>query len=162
MRRSKEYRVVYAILDTLAVVRHLLVGWRQVPKILLASLIIQILNVAVIFFLINGMGAEVSMWQCLLIVPTVMLISLLPFSIAGWGLRESAMATGFSLIHAPAAASACRLGHVRSAHSAAVAAWRPVVVVITNGFSVETHSSRLCQFGSRVAQPHNFVTRDEC
>jgi hypothetical protein len=34
-----------------------------------------------------------------------MLISLLPFSVAGWGLRESAMATGFSLVHAPAAAA---------------------------------------------------------
>jgi glycosyltransferase 2 family protein len=103
--KVKQYRVVYAILDTLAVIRHLLDGWRQIPKILLTSLIIQIFNVAVIFFLIDGMGAEVSIWQCLMIVPTVMLISLLPFSIAGWGLRESAMATGFSLIHAPAAAA---------------------------------------------------------
>jgi uncharacterized protein (TIRG00374 family) len=103
--KIKEYRVVYGILDTLAVVRHLFTGWRHVPKILLTSMIIQIFNVTVIFFLINGMGAEVSIWQCLLIVPTVMLISLLPFSIAGWGLRESAMATGFSLIHAPAAAA---------------------------------------------------------
>jgi uncharacterized membrane protein YbhN (UPF0104 family) len=103
--KIKEYRVIYAILDTLSVVRHLFTGWRHIPKILLTSLIIQFINVAVIFSLINGMGAEVSMWQCLMIVPTVMLISLLPFSIAGWGLRESAMATGFSLIHAPAAAA---------------------------------------------------------
>jgi uncharacterized protein (TIRG00374 family) len=103
--KIKEYRVVYAILDTLAVARHLFTGWRHVPKILLMSLLIQILNVTVIFFLINGMGAEVTIWQCLLVVPTVMLISLLPFSIAGWGLRETAMATGFSLIHAPAAAA---------------------------------------------------------
>jgi uncharacterized protein (TIRG00374 family) len=103
--KIKEYRVAYAILDTLSVVRHLFTGWRQVPKILFTSLLIQLLNVTVIFLLINGMGADVSIWQCLLIVPTVMLISLLPFSIAGWGLRESAMATGFSLIHAPAAAA---------------------------------------------------------
>jgi uncharacterized membrane protein YbhN (UPF0104 family) len=51
------------------------------------------------------MGADVSIWQCMLIVPTVMLISLLPFSVAGWGLRESAMSTGFALIHAPVAAA---------------------------------------------------------
>jgi glycosyltransferase 2 family protein len=103
--KIKEYRIIYAVLDTLSVIRHLFTGWRHMPKILLTSLMIQIINVTVIFYLINGMGAEVSMWQCLLIVPTVMLISLLPFSIAGWGLRESAMATGFSLIHAPAAAA---------------------------------------------------------
>ncbi|KZD20660.1 lysylphosphatidylglycerol synthase transmembrane domain-containing protein [Tardiphaga robiniae] len=103
--KIKKYRVVYAILDTLSVIRHLITGWRHMPKILLTSLTLQLINVAIIFYLINGMGAEVSMWQCLLIVPTVMLISLLPFSIAGWGLRESAMATGFSLIHVPAAAA---------------------------------------------------------
>jgi hypothetical protein len=61
--------------------------------------------VTVIFFLINGMGAAVTIWQCMLIVPTVMLISLLPFSVAGWGLRESAMATGFMLVQAPTAAA---------------------------------------------------------
>ena len=103
--KIREHRVAYAILDTLSVVRHLFTGWRHVPKILITSLLIQLINVTIIFLLINGMGADVSIWQCLLIVPTVMLISMLPFSIAGWGLRESAMATGFALIHAPAAAA---------------------------------------------------------
>ena len=103
--KLKQYRIVYAVLDTLAVARHLYSGWRQLPLIVASSLLIQLLNVAAIFLLINGMGAHVTIWECLLIVPTVMLISLLPFSIAGWGLRESAMATGFALIQAPAAAA---------------------------------------------------------
>jgi uncharacterized membrane protein YbhN (UPF0104 family) len=96
-------RIAYVVLDAMSVARHLFNGRRQLPKILWTSFVIQIINVTVIFALINGMGAQVSIFQCLLIVPTVMLISLLPFSIAGWGLRESAMATGFSLVHIPAA-----------------------------------------------------------
>jgi uncharacterized protein (TIRG00374 family) len=96
-------RIAYVVLDAMSVARHLFNGRRQLPKILGTSFVIQIINVTVIFALINGMGAQVSIFQCLLIVPTVMLISLLPFSIAGWGLRESAMATGFSLVHIPAA-----------------------------------------------------------
>jgi uncharacterized protein (TIRG00374 family) len=96
-------RIAYVVLDTLSVARHLFNGRRQLPKILVTSFGIQIINVTVIFALINGMGAQVSIFQCMLIVPTVMLISLLPFSVAGWGLRESAMATGFSLVHTPAA-----------------------------------------------------------
>jgi glycosyltransferase 2 family protein len=96
-------KIVYILLDVMTVARHLFDSRREIPKIVVISLLIQIINVAVIFFLINGMGAQVSIWQCMLIVPTVMLISLLPFSVAGWGLRESAMATGFALIQAPAA-----------------------------------------------------------
>jgi uncharacterized protein (TIRG00374 family) len=103
--KIKGSKIVYVLLDVMTVARHLFDGRRELPKILITSLLVQIINVTVIFFLINGMGAEVSIWQCLLIVPTVMLISLLPFSVAGWGLRESAMATGFALIHAPAAAA---------------------------------------------------------
>jgi uncharacterized protein (TIRG00374 family) len=98
-------RVAYVLLDGMSVARHLFNGRKQIPKILVTSLVIQIINVTIIFFLINGMGAQVSIWQCMLIVPTVMLISLLPFSIAGWGLRESAMATGFALVNAPVAAA---------------------------------------------------------
>jgi uncharacterized protein (TIRG00374 family) len=98
-------RIAYVLLDVISVARHLFNARRQIPKILVTSFLIQIINVTVIFYLINGMGAQVSIWQCMLIVPTVMLISLLPFSIAGWGLRESAMATGFLLVHAPPAAA---------------------------------------------------------
>lgn len=101
--KISRFRIAYVVLDAMSVARHLFHGRRQLPKILMTSFVIQIINVTVIFALINGMGAQVSIFQCMLIVPTVMLISLLPFSIAGWGLRESAMATGFSLVHTPAA-----------------------------------------------------------
>jgi glycosyltransferase 2 family protein len=103
--KIKGSKIIYVLLDLATVARHLFSARRALPKILFTSLMIQIINVAIIYFLINGMGADVSIWQCMLIVPTVMLISLLPFSIAGWGLRESAMSTGFALIHAPVAAA---------------------------------------------------------
>jgi uncharacterized protein (TIRG00374 family) len=103
--KIKGSKIVYVLLDVMTVARHLFDGRRELPKILITSLLVQIINVMIIFFLINGMGAQVSIWQCMLIVPTVMLISLLPFSIAGWGLRESAMATGFALVNAPGAAA---------------------------------------------------------
>jgi uncharacterized membrane protein YbhN (UPF0104 family) len=43
-----------------------------------------------------GIGAD---WlSCFTIVPTAILISMIPISVAGWGVREGAMATGFALI----------------------------------------------------------------
>jgi glycosyltransferase 2 family protein len=101
--KIKGSKIVYVLLDVMTVARHLFDGRRELPKILITSLLVQIINVTVIFFLINGMGTQVSILQCMLIVPTVMFISLLPFSIAGWGLRESAMATGFALVNVPVA-----------------------------------------------------------
>ena len=100
-----DLKIIYILLDIATVARHLFRARRAPPTILATSLVIQIINVIIIFILINGMGADVSIWQCMLIVPTVMLISLLPFSVAGWGLRESAISTGFALIHAPVAAA---------------------------------------------------------
>lgn len=103
--KIKGSKTIYLLLDVMTVARHLFDARRELPKIVVTGLLIQMINVAAIFFLINGMGAQVSIWQCTLIVPTVMLISMLPFSVAGWGLRESAMSTGFSLVHAPTAAA---------------------------------------------------------
>jgi uncharacterized protein (TIRG00374 family) len=103
--KIKGSRIAYILLDLVSVARHLFDGRRQIPRIFVTSLVIQLINIVVIFLLLNGTGANVSMWQCSLIVPTVMLISLLPFSIAGWGLRETAMATGFSLVNVPTASA---------------------------------------------------------
>lgn len=55
------------------------------------------LSVAV-YFLARGLDLEVSVIDCLVLVPPVMLVTTLPISIAGWGVRELAMVQGFALI----------------------------------------------------------------
>lgn len=41
-----------------------------------------------------SVGAKTSLGWCFLIVPTVMFITMLPISVGGWGVRETAMAVG--------------------------------------------------------------------
>jgi hypothetical protein len=41
-------------------------------------------------------------WMCFLVVPTIILIASLPISIGGWGVREAALAVGFSALGQPA------------------------------------------------------------
>jgi uncharacterized protein (TIRG00374 family) len=54
-----------------------------------------------VLILANALSIEVTMLDCLVLMPPVLLITTLPISIAGWGLRESAMVVAFGLIGVP-------------------------------------------------------------
>ncbi|HTH16303.1 MAG TPA: lysylphosphatidylglycerol synthase transmembrane domain-containing protein [Magnetospirillum sp.] len=52
----------------------------------------------VVYMLAAGLNLNVHVLDCLVLVPPVILIMTLPISIAGWGVRETAMVTAFSFI----------------------------------------------------------------
>jgi hypothetical protein len=68
----------------------------------------HLLNVAGMVLIARSLGAGASPWAMAAIMTPVMFLSMLPISIAGWGVRETAMITGLGL-------SKCR----RNLH------WRP-------------------------------------
>jgi len=51
-----------------------------------------------VYVLALGLGLDVSVIDCLVLVPPVILIMTLPISIAGWGLRETAMVAAFGYV----------------------------------------------------------------
>ncbi|MCW8915639.1 MAG: flippase-like domain-containing protein [Magnetovibrio sp.] len=51
----------------------------------------------IIYMLALGLGVDVSLSNCLLLFPPVLLIQTIPISVAGWGVREGAMVTLFAL-----------------------------------------------------------------
>jgi glycosyltransferase 2 family protein len=55
----------------------------------------------VVFILADALGVGVSLLNCILLVPLVTVVTLIPISIAGWGVRESAMVVAFGLIQVP-------------------------------------------------------------
>jgi len=57
-----------------------------------ANLSLQVYALAV------GLGLDVSVIDCLVLVPPVILIMTLPISIAGWGVRETAMVAAFGYV----------------------------------------------------------------
>ncbi|HAA91587.1 MAG: hypothetical protein CMM48_17840 [Rhodospirillaceae bacterium] len=65
------------------------------------SLIGHLLMISAIYLIAMDIGIKVSLIDCVIIVPSVMLVATIPISIAGWGLRESAMVTAFGLLGAP-------------------------------------------------------------
>ncbi len=61
---------------------------------------IHLLSMIAIFFIGLSVGMEESLLTFLIIVPPVILLTLIPISLAGWGVREGAMIGLFGLIGA--------------------------------------------------------------
>ena len=59
-------------------------------------------NVALaVYILARGLDLDVGLVDCLALIPPVLLITTLPISIAGWGVRELSMVAAFGLIGVP-------------------------------------------------------------
>lgn len=52
--------------------------------------------------LARSIGMDVGWMECFVVVPAALLFTMVPVSIAGWGVREGAMTAGFALIGADA------------------------------------------------------------
>jgi hypothetical protein len=71
------------------------------------SVVAHIVSVFLFAALARSLGAMISVGMCIVFIPSVLLISGLPISLGGWGLREVAVTLAFSTIGVePATASA--------------------------------------------------------
>jgi uncharacterized membrane protein YbhN (UPF0104 family) len=65
------------------------------PKIAVLSVLVHVLAVVIAWCVVQSIAAPVLFGQIFQLVPPVMLITLLPISIAGWGVREATMGLAF-------------------------------------------------------------------
>jgi hypothetical protein len=65
------------------------------------SVSIHLLTILVVWFCALAIGSPFTLLQSMLLIPPVILISAVPVSIAGWGVRESAMIAVFSYAGLP-------------------------------------------------------------
>lgn len=73
----------------------------------------HLLLVGIAYVSAVALGLEFTLIECLIVVPTSVLVSTLPISLGGWGVREGAMVAGFALIGASGSdAGAVALGIV--------------------------------------------------
>jgi len=68
---------------------------RSGPNVAVLSLAIHVLAVVTAWCCAMAIHASVSFWQVFLLIPPIMLITMLPISIAGWGVREASMTVAF-------------------------------------------------------------------
>lgn len=81
--------------------RVLFVPHRATLSVLL-GLANQVGVLVVVTILALGLHLSISWLQCLVVVPVAMLMTALPISIGGWGVREGSFVVGFGLIGVPA------------------------------------------------------------
>jgi uncharacterized membrane protein YbhN (UPF0104 family) len=65
------------------------------PKIAMLSVLVHVLAVVTAWCVVQSIAAPVMFGQIFQLVPPVMLITMLPISIAGWGVREASMGLAF-------------------------------------------------------------------
>jgi uncharacterized membrane protein YbhN (UPF0104 family) len=71
--------------------------WRS-SCVVLTALAGQFLLATAAYSLAQGMGVSVSLIDFMAIMPAVVLVSSLPISVAGWGVREFAMVAALGLV----------------------------------------------------------------
>lgn len=75
-------------------------GSLQIIRQLIISVFIHLFVVTAIYFIGLSLGLNQPFWVFLLFVPISLLLTMVPISFAGWGIRESAMVFFFSLVGA--------------------------------------------------------------
>ena len=69
--------------------------------ILGCSVTVHAILAAAVWMIAVRVGVDISLGACIILVPLVMVVSALPISVAGWGLREGAMVAAFGLVGVP-------------------------------------------------------------
>lgn len=87
-----------AIAESLEQAMPALIRPRTIAAAFAYSLSGQFAAILGIYVLAIGKGLRVDLLDCILVMPPVMLLSALPISIAGWGVREGAMVVAFGLL----------------------------------------------------------------
>jgi glycosyltransferase 2 family protein len=65
------------------------------PKLAVLSLLVHVLAVVIAWCVVRSIAAPILFGQVFQLVPPVMLLTMLPISIAGWGVREATMGLAF-------------------------------------------------------------------
>jgi len=71
-------------------------GRQHGPKVASLSILVHVLTVVIAWCVVRSIAAPVLFGQIFQLVPPVMLITMVPISIAGWGVREATMGLAFS------------------------------------------------------------------
>jgi uncharacterized protein (TIRG00374 family) len=81
--------------------RALSVDRRAILPLLGLSFLIHAITILAVLLLLGAVVPHLNLVLCAALVPVIMLMSMVPVSIAGWGVREGVMIYGFGLANVP-------------------------------------------------------------
>ena len=101
----RRWRVIALAADLSLSAKRVVRGRGVLLKLMVLSLLIQVLNVVSIFVVAAGTNIEITFLHALVLLPPVLFLSMMPISFAGWGVREGAMIVALGLVGVPAGQS---------------------------------------------------------
>jgi uncharacterized membrane protein YbhN (UPF0104 family) len=91
----KRWWVTHHIHACAVIANRVIFSRRRGPKIVVLSLLVHLLTVVIAWCVVQSIAVPVTFGQTFQVIPPVMLITMLPISIAGWGVREATMGLAF-------------------------------------------------------------------
>jgi uncharacterized membrane protein YbhN (UPF0104 family) len=79
--------------------RHVLLSPTHCARTLGSSLVVAMISGITVGLIARSLNIDVGLLTCCILVPPVMLLTTLPISLAGWGVREAAMVVALSYVH---------------------------------------------------------------
>jgi uncharacterized membrane protein YbhN (UPF0104 family) len=73
----------------------------RIAAVVSLALLIHCSNVVAINLLLSAVGVKLGLAACFVLIPTVLLLSMMPASVSGWGVREAAMVLALRGVNAP-------------------------------------------------------------
>lgn len=97
------WRVAKPFVILLADMRRIVFTSHESRTIIAISVATQFGVISSVWLLGKSLHLDIHFLDCLVLVPPIVVITLVPISIAGWGIREGAMIFGFALVGVPEA-----------------------------------------------------------
>lgn len=97
------WRVVRPFTVLVGDLRRVILASGESARIVAISLAAQLCTITSIWMLGLGLRLDIAYQDCLILIPPILVVTLVPISIAGWGIREGAMIFGFALVGVPEA-----------------------------------------------------------
>jgi uncharacterized protein (TIRG00374 family) len=98
LNRFKLTQVFYELSQAIVANAHTV---RRISVLLLLAMLTNFLTIFSLFLIARAINLDISLMDLLGIVPAITLITLLPISFAGWGIREGAMVSFLLFLHLP-------------------------------------------------------------
>ncbi|MCR4378466.1 MAG: flippase-like domain-containing protein [Rhodospirillales bacterium] len=100
--RFRSWKLVRVLSNLAADTRRTFLSPTHTYQVLGWGIVGHVTGSVAVYFIAKSIELNVSVLDCLVLMPPVMLVTTLPISIAGWGVREGAMVAAFALVGVPA------------------------------------------------------------
>ena len=98
IKKLKKVHIIHRVANLIRDMHKIIFTHPYTSRLYGISILIQILSIFIFYSIGQGLHVDMPIASLFIIIPSVMLITVIPLSIAGWGIRESSMVIGLSFI----------------------------------------------------------------